>query len=76
MSLKSPPGGANVRVLVFHGSAAAGDESPLVNAGIEAIEKIGLTGPADQRFEVTATDDASVFTNAQKLGPLTTRSSS
>ena len=46
MSVKSPPGGANVQVLVFHGSAAAGDESPVVNAGIEAIEQIGLSGPA------------------------------
>ena len=63
MSVKSPPGGANVRVLVFHGSAAAGDESPVVNAGIEAIEKIGLTGPANQRFTIEATDDASVFTD-------------
>ena len=68
MSIKSPPGGANVRVLLFHGSAAGGDESPLVNAGIAAIEKIGLSGPADQRFKVTATDDASVFTDAKKLG--------
>ncbi|WP_399205488.1 ThuA domain-containing protein [Streptomyces sp. SLBN-134] len=72
MSIKSPPGGANVRVLLFHGSAAGGDESPLVNAGIEAIERIGLSGPADQRFAVTATDDASVFTNAKKLGRFNT----
>ena len=43
--LPSPPGGANVKVLVFHGSATA-QESPLVDAGIEAIEKIGLSGPA------------------------------
>lgn len=67
MSIKSPPGGANVRVLLFHGSAAAGDESPLVNAGIEAIEKIGLSGPENQRFQVTATDNASVFTNDTRL---------
>ena len=50
MSIKSPPGGANVRVLIFHGSAASGDESPVENAGIETIEKIGLTVPANQRF--------------------------
>lgn len=68
MSIKSPPGGPNVRVLIFHGSAAAGDESPVVNAGIEAIERIGLSGPADQRFEVEATDDASVFTSETRLG--------
>lgn len=68
MSVKSPPGGANVRVLIFYGSAAAGDESPLVNAGIGAIEKIGLSGPADQRFKVEATNDASVFTNETRLG--------
>src|SRR4051794_41239802 len=68
MSVKSPPGGANVRVLIFYGSAAAGEESPVVNAGIEAIEKIGLSGPANQRFKVEATDDASVFTNETKLG--------
>ncbi|MFC5957664.1 ThuA domain-containing protein [Streptomyces pratens] len=67
MSIKSPPGGANVRVLLFHGSAGAGDESPLVNAGIEAIEKIGLSGPENQRFQVTATDNASVFTNDTRL---------
>src|SRR3954451_890984 len=68
MSVKSPPGGSNVRVLIFHGSAAAGDESPVVNAGIEAIERIGLSGPANQRFEVEATEDSSVFTDETKLG--------
>jgi hypothetical protein len=68
MSITSPPGGANVRVLVFYGSAAAGDESPVVNAGIAAIERIGLSGPAKERFKVEATDDASVFTNERKLG--------
>lgn len=70
MSITSPPGGVNARVLVFYGSAAAGDESPVVNAGIEAIEKIGLSGPAAQQFKVEATDDASVFTNETKLGRL------
>lgn len=68
MSLPSPPGQANVRVLVFHGSAAGGDESPVVNAGIEAIEKIGQSGPAAQRFRIEATDDPAVFTNEAKLG--------
>lgn len=68
MSVKSPPGDANVRVLIFHGSAAAGDESPVVNAGIEAVERIGLSGPAGERFEVEATDDASVFTDGTRLG--------
>ena len=68
MSVKSPPGGGDVKVLVFHGSAAAGDESPVVNAGIAAIESIGLSGPANQRFETEATDDARVFTDAQALG--------
>ncbi|MCT9082631.1 ThuA domain-containing protein, partial [Streptomyces fulvoviolaceus] len=68
MSVKSPPGGADVRVLIFYGSAAAGDESPLVNAAIAAIEKIGLSGPTNQRFEVEATDDASVFTDETRLG--------
>ncbi|MGW5862795.1 ThuA domain-containing protein [Streptomyces sp. NPDC055239] len=68
MSLPSPPGQANVRVLVFHGSAADGDESPVVNAGIEAIEKIGQSGPAAERFKIVATDDPSVFTNEAKLG--------
>lgn len=67
MSITSPPGGANVRVLLFHGSAAGGDESPLVNAGIAAIERIGQTGPEDQRFTVTATGNPSVFTNDKKL---------
>lgn len=28
MSIKSPPGGADVRVLIYYGSAAAGEESP------------------------------------------------
>ncbi|MFF1692372.1 ThuA domain-containing protein [Streptomyces sp. NPDC058257] len=68
MSLPSPPGQANVRVLVFHGSAAGGDESPVVNAGIEAIEKIGQSGPAAERFKIVATDDPAVFTNEAKLG--------
>ncbi|MFC9291772.1 ThuA domain-containing protein, partial [Streptomyces sp. NPDC057052] len=68
MSVKSPPGGPGVNVLVFHGSAAAGEESPVVDAGIEAIEDIGLTGAADQRFEVEATDDASVFADGARLG--------
>ncbi|WP_432076331.1 ThuA domain-containing protein [Streptomyces wuyuanensis] len=66
LSLPSPPGGANVRVLVFH--ASAGQEPPTVDAGIAAIEQIGLTGPAAGRFRTEATDDASVFTNARKLG--------
>lgn len=68
MSIPSPPGSADVRVLLFHGSAAEGEESPLVNAGIEAIERIGLTGPADQRFTVEATGDPAVFTRADRLG--------
>ncbi|GHF30724.1 transcriptional regulator [Streptomyces griseoluteus] len=53
-------------MLVFHASAA--EESPTVDAGIEAIESIGLTGPEDQRFKTVATDDASVFTNEKRLG--------
>ncbi|MFH9074744.1 ThuA domain-containing protein [Streptomyces alboflavus] len=67
-ALPAPPGGANVRVLAFYGSAAGGDESPVVDAAIAAIEKIGQSGPAEQRFTVTATDDPAVFTNAKKLG--------
>ncbi|MFE4641182.1 ThuA domain-containing protein [Streptomyces sp. NPDC056730] len=66
LSLPSPPGGENVKVLVFHASAT--EESPVVNAGIEAIEAIGLTGPAAGRFKTEATDDGSVFTNAKRLG--------
>ncbi|WP_405771032.1 ThuA domain-containing protein [Actinacidiphila glaucinigra] len=66
LSLPSPPGGKNVKVLVFHASAT--EESPTVDAGIEAIEAIGLSGPAAQRFKTVATDDASVFTNAKRLG--------
>ncbi|WP_326609671.1 ThuA domain-containing protein [Streptomyces scopuliridis] len=66
LSLPSPPGGENVKVLVFHASAT--EESPVVNAGIEAIETIGLTGPASGRFKTEATDDGSVFTNATRLG--------
>ncbi|MFC8584987.1 ThuA domain-containing protein [Streptomyces sp. NPDC057217] len=60
LSLPSPPGGDDVRVLVFHASAT--EESPVVDAGIEAIETIGRTGPAAARFTIEATDDASVFT--------------
>ncbi len=60
LSLPSPPGGDDVRVLVFHASAT--EESPVVDAGIEAIETIGRTGPAATRFTIEATDDASVFT--------------
>ncbi|MGW1973944.1 ThuA domain-containing protein, partial [Streptomyces tubercidicus] len=66
LSLPSPPGGKNVKVLVFHASAT--EESPTVDAGIEAIEAIGLSGPAAQRFKTVATDDASVFTSAKRLG--------
>ncbi|MET9874622.1 ThuA domain-containing protein [Actinacidiphila glaucinigra] len=66
LSLPSPPGGKNVKVLVFHASAT--EESPTLDAGIEAIEAIGLSGPAAQRFKTVATDDASVFTNAERLG--------
>ncbi|SNT47714.1 ThuA domain-containing protein [Actinacidiphila glaucinigra] len=66
LSLPSPPGGKNVKVLVFHASAT--EESPTVDAGIEAIEAIGLSGPDAQRFKTVATDDASVFTNAKRLG--------
>ncbi|MER5771086.1 ThuA domain-containing protein [Streptomyces sp. NPDC001985] len=66
LSLPSPPGGRAVRVLVFHGSAGA--ESPTVDAGIAAIESIGLTGPAAGRFATVATDDAAVFTDARRLG--------
>ncbi|WP_254667801.1 ThuA domain-containing protein [Streptomyces griseus] len=66
LSLPSPPGGANVRVLVFH--ASAGQESPTVDAGIAAIEKIGLSGPTAGRFKTVATDDASVFTDGKQLG--------
>ena len=60
LRLPSPPGGEDVKVLLFHG--ATGEESPTVNAGIEAIEKIGQQGPARERFTVSATDDPSVFT--------------
>ncbi|MFE4307771.1 ThuA domain-containing protein [Streptomyces sp. NPDC056891] len=66
LSLPSPPGGANVRVLVFHGSATA--ESPTVDAGIAAVESIGLTGPAAGRYRTEATDDPAVFTDAKRLG--------
>ncbi|MGW3456274.1 ThuA domain-containing protein [Streptomyces albidoflavus] len=66
MSLPSPPGGAETRVLVFHGSTGA--EAPNVDAGIEAIEKIGNSGPAEERFTTEASSNASVFTNERKLG--------
>ncbi|MFE5944711.1 ThuA domain-containing protein [Streptomyces sp. NPDC056480] len=66
LSLPSPPGGANVRILVFHGSATA--ESPTVDAGIAAVESIGLTGPAAGRYRTQATDDPAVFTDAKRLG--------
>lgn len=66
MSLPSPPGGDDVRVLVFH--ASAGEESPVVDAGIEAIERIGFSGPAEQRFRIEATADAGVFTDDERLG--------
>ncbi|MDK1475757.1 ThuA domain-containing protein [Streptomyces sp. 549] len=65
-SLPSPPGSDDVRVLVFHGSA--GEESPVVDAGIEALERIGLSGPTDQRFRIEATADARVFTDEDRLG--------
>ncbi len=65
LDLPSPPGGEDVRVLVFHG--ATGEESPTVNAGIEAIEKIGQQGPAQERFTIKATGDPAIFTQP-KLG--------
>src|SRR5689334_15123014 len=58
LALPSPPGSSNVKVLVYYASAT--DESPTVDAGIEAIESIGQTGPAAKRFKITATDDGSV----------------
>ncbi|WP_326617215.1 ThuA domain-containing protein [Streptomyces decoyicus] len=60
LDLPSPPGGEQVRVLVFH--ASAGAEPPTVDAGIAAIEKIGQQGPAAEHFTIEATGDASVFT--------------
>lgn len=66
LSLPSPPGGANVRVLVFHGSAT--EESPTVDAGIAAVESIGQTGPTAGRYRTEATDDPAVFTDAKRLG--------
>jgi glucose/arabinose dehydrogenase/type 1 glutamine amidotransferase len=66
LALPSPPGGENVKVLVF--TASDTDETPAVNAGIEAIEAIGQSGPAAKRFKTEATADGSVFTNATKLG--------
>lgn len=66
LDLPSPPGGSNVKVLVYYASAT--EESPVVNAGIEAIEAIGQTSPAGKRFKTEATADGSVFTNANKLG--------
>ncbi|WP_399066555.1 ThuA domain-containing protein [Streptomyces winkii] len=65
LRLPGPPGGEDVRVLVFH--ASAGEEPPTVDAGIEAIEKIGQSGPAAQHFTITATADPSVFTS-DRLG--------
>ncbi|WP_371655686.1 MULTISPECIES: ThuA domain-containing protein [unclassified Streptomyces] len=66
LSVPSPPGSADVKVLVFHASAT--DESPTVDAGIAAIERIGRTGPAEGRFRTEASADASVFTSAARLG--------
>lgn len=66
LALPSPPGGEDVRVLVFHG--ATGEESPTVDAAIEAIETIGRQGPAQEQFTIRATDDPAVFTNAKRLG--------
>ncbi|MHB0890139.1 ThuA domain-containing protein [Streptomyces sundarbansensis] len=67
LSLPSPPGAkSQVKVLVFH--ASAGDEAPYTNAGIAAIEKIGLTGPEARRFTTVATADPRVFTNGKRLG--------
>ncbi|WP_255950449.1 ThuA domain-containing protein [Streptomyces odontomachi] len=68
LDLPSPPGSDDVKVLLFYGSAADGDESPVVNPAIAAIEKIGQSGPTDQQFRVQATDDPGVFTNAKKMG--------
>ena len=68
MSLPSPPGGANVRVLVFHGLGAARSRRPWT-PGIAAIEKIGRSGPAAERFKtVRPPTTPSVFTNETKLG--------
>jgi glucose/arabinose dehydrogenase len=66
-ALPSPPGGTDVKVLLFHGTAAA-EESPTVDAAIEAIEEIGWSGPLARRFSVQATADPAVFTNARRMG--------
>ncbi|MFG7941784.1 ThuA domain-containing protein [Streptomyces cacaoi] len=60
LELSGPPGGEDAKVLVFHG--ATGEESPTVNPGIAAIEKIGQQGPAGEHFTVQATDNPAVFT--------------
>ncbi|MBO8192238.1 ThuA domain-containing protein [Streptomyces oryzae] len=59
LALPSPPGSEDVKVLVFHG--ATGEESPTVDAAIEAIEKIGQQGPAQEHFTIQATDDPAIF---------------
>ncbi|NGO71575.1 ThuA domain-containing protein [Streptomyces sp. SB3404] len=62
LHLPSPPGGEDVKVLLFYGTTGTGEESPTVDAAIAAIEKIGRQGPERERFSVTATDNPAVFT--------------
>ncbi|MEV4754110.1 ThuA domain-containing protein [Micromonospora sp. NPDC049559] len=54
-AVQRPP----VRVLVFHGGATAPD---LVTAAVQAITQAGQQGKTWERFDVTASADAGVFT--------------
>lgn len=60
-----PPGGnqpGKVDVLVFHGKDAA---DPVTAAGVKAITELGQQAPADQKFDVKATNDPAVFNDAE-----------
>ncbi|WP_461007016.1 ThuA domain-containing protein [Streptomyces capparidis] len=61
--LDDPPGGADVKVLVFHGRGADGAPPPLARAAVDAVREIGLTAPLSSRFTTEATGDPKVFTS-------------
>ncbi|MGP3969703.1 ThuA domain-containing protein [Streptomyces sp. 6N223] len=52
------PGSADARILVFHDADAPAERT---QAGVEAIEALSDTGPAEQHFQVETTSDPTAF---------------
>ncbi|MDT0269711.1 ThuA domain-containing protein [Streptomyces sp. DSM 44915] len=58
------PGAADAQVLVFHAANAPTDRT---QAAVTAIESLGAEGPAEEQFDVRATDDPAVFATEELL---------